>query len=126
MFNTTADEVVIAPLLSVDLTVKLAVPGTDVQVKEQGDDASTPTEAPFTKNSTCVTEPSASDAFAFIVTAAGAMYVAEAKGEVIAAVGGVFTATAMFATEEVATKPKLSVALALIVWFPAVAVQLYA
>ena len=54
------------------------------------------------------------------------MNVAEASGEVIAAVGGVFTATAMFATVEVATKPKLSVALALIVWFPAVAVQLYA
>ena len=87
----TAEDVVCIPLLSVARAVTLYVPaGTPVQLKLHpfAPFVSWPSRFPFWKNSTVLTVPLLSLAFAEIATLAGALKDAPAVGLVIATDGG--------------------------------------
>src|SRR5262245_66029549 len=87
----TAEDVVCIPLLSVARAVRLYGPtGTPVQLKlhPSAPFVSWPNRFPFWKNSTVLTVPSLSLAFAEIATLAGALKDAPAVGLVIATDGG--------------------------------------
>lgn len=118
-------ETVVAPPLSVALAVRVyavALAGTFGSVKVYGAVVSVPTTTPLRKNSTIVTVPGAvSLAFAVIRMLAGAVKVVLFAGAVMLTVGGALLPTVTLTAADVVTADWLSVALAVKLWVPAVA-----
>src|SRR6187401_2038029 len=86
----TAADVAESPRLSVATAVREYVPATTpVHVKVNGLVVELPICAPFAKNATLETDPSASSAFAAIAIDAGSVKLVPAAGAVIDTVGGV-------------------------------------